>query len=63
MGNVCTEAGKPLLVITEDALEALKEMPWTGNVRELRNVIERLAILCDKEVSAEDVRVFAQPMI
>jgi DNA-binding NtrC family response regulator len=37
-------------------------MPWTGNIRELRNVVERLAILCDNIVTAEDIIRFAQPL-
>ncbi len=56
-------SGKPVLTIEEDALKELKKMPWTGNIRELRNVIERLAILCDHVVSAEDVVKFAQPLM
>ena len=34
----------------------LSKAPWTGNIRELRNVVERLVILCGEEVSAEDVK-------
>lgn len=51
--------GKPLPRFTEAAVDALNQLPWTGNIRELRNVVERLIILCDKEVSAEDVSRFA----
>ena len=56
-------SGRPVLIIDEDALKELEKMPWTGNIRELRNVIERLAILCDHVVSAEDVVKFAQPLM
>lgn len=63
MEEVCSDQGKPLLVFGEGAYEALMEMKWTGNIRELRNVIERLAILCDSVVSGEDVHRFAQPLI
>jgi len=55
--------GKPVLTFEEDALQELKKMPWTGNIRELRNVIERLAILCDHVVTAKDVVKFAQPLM
>ena len=39
------------------------KLKWTGNVRELRNVVERLAILCDHEITAEDVKRFALPLV
>jgi transcriptional regulator with GAF, ATPase, and Fis domain len=42
--------------ITPDALEVLKGFAWTGNIRELRNVVERLVIMCDTEISASDVK-------
>lgn len=56
-------SGKPVLRFEEDALQELEKMPWTGNIRELRNVIERLAILCDNKVTGEDVVKFAQPLM
>ncbi len=56
-------SGKPVLTFEEGALKELQKMPWTGNIRELRNVIERLAILCDQVVTAEDVVKFAQPLM
>ena len=43
------------LNFTEDALDELKKKPWRGNIRELRNVVERFMILCDKTVTKEDV--------
>ncbi len=42
--------------ITPDALEVLSGFAWTGNIRELRNVVERLVIMCDTEISASDVK-------
>ena len=42
--------------INPDALEVLKGFAWTGNIRELRNVVERLVIMCDAEISASDVK-------
>ncbi|HLO89620.1 MAG: sigma-54-dependent transcriptional regulator [Chloroflexota bacterium] len=53
--EICENNGKPLLSFTEDALKQLQARKWTGNIRELRNVIERLAILCDNLITAEDV--------
>jgi len=58
---VLNEQAMPPKLFSDDALEALKEIKWTGNIRELRNVVERLAILCDKEILASDVRTYAQP--
>ncbi|GAB6279323.1 MAG: sigma-54 dependent transcriptional regulator [Lentimicrobium sp.] len=55
MEIISAEMGKPSLEFTPDALEALKKRKWTGNVRELRNMVERLAILCERVISAEDV--------
>jgi DNA-binding NtrC family response regulator len=45
--------------ITPEAIEELKKITWTGNIREFRNVMERLFILCDKEISANDVLTYA----
>lgn len=63
MTQTCESNGRSYIHIEDEAMEELKKMPWTGNIRELRNVIERLAILCDNEVSAEDVLKFAQPLM
>lgn len=63
MEKIALENGKPPIIISDDALNLLKEMPWTGNIRELRNVVERLSILCDKKVTAEDISLFVKPMI
>ncbi|HNQ83551.1 MAG TPA: sigma-54 dependent transcriptional regulator [Bacteroidales bacterium] len=63
MEEICAEQGKPLMFFTDEAFEELKMMKWTGNIRELRNVVERLIILCDKEITDSDVRRFAQPLV
>ncbi len=44
--------------ITPDAIEALKACEWTGNIRELRNVVERLIILGNPTITEEDVRLY-----
>ncbi len=59
---VCEEYGMPVKTITDDAIEELKSNSWTGNIREFRNVIERLIILCDKEITQNDVKAFVQPV-
>lgn len=58
---VCTEHGIARKQFSKDALEALKNTNWTGNIRELRNIIERLVILCGDTITGEDVHVFANP--
>ncbi len=63
MNRFCEKNGKPQMEIEESAVKALQEMPWTGNVRELHNVTERLAILCDHIITKEDVLKYAQPLI
>lgn len=52
---ICTEYGIPVKGIENEAIEALKHNNWTGNIRELRNVVERLIILSGKTISASDV--------
>ncbi len=59
LGDFCTGMGKPMMEIAPGAIDALKEIRWTGNIRELKNVVERLAILCDGTITAEDVKRFA----
>ncbi len=60
--QVISEQGMAPKVFSDAAFEELKKIHWTGNIRELRNVVERLAILCDKEITALDVQTFAQPL-
>lgn len=57
--KISSEQGTALKTFTEKATEKLQEYDWTGNIRELRNVVERLIILGGKEVSEEDVTLFA----
>lgn len=59
--DICRSQGKPALTITDSAIEELKKIDWTGNIRELRNVVERLVILCEKVISDEDVVKYAVP--
>lgn len=63
MDTICQEQGIPSKSLNDQAIEALKEINWTGNIRELRNVIERLIILCDKTITGADVRTYANPTI
>jgi len=59
---ICEEYGMPKKVVNEGAIKELQNITWTGNIREFRNVLERLIILCDKEISGNDVLVYAQPI-
>lgn len=58
---VCTEHGIPRKSFSKDALDALQQTNWTGNIRELRNIVERLVILCGQEIKGADVKMFANP--
>ncbi|MCY1720357.1 sigma-54 dependent transcriptional regulator [Prolixibacteraceae bacterium Z1-6] len=60
--QICNEYGMPEKTITEKAIEELQKINWTGNIREFRNVIERLIILCDTEINDADVLKFAAPL-
>ncbi len=53
--EICEEYGMPIKKFNDEALQALKEINWTGNIRELHNMVERLVILSDKTITAEDV--------
>ncbi len=57
--KITSEQGVTPKTFSEKAVKLLKSYDWTGNIRELRNVIERLIILGGKEVSEEDVTLFA----
>jgi DNA-binding NtrC family response regulator len=54
--------GQVFYKLSKDAIEELQKIRWTGNIREFRNVIERLIILCDKEIKGKDVIAFAAPI-
>lgn len=53
--EIAETQGKKKTEVDERALEALQEKPWTGNIRELRNVVERLVILAGNKIEAEDI--------
>ena len=55
---VCEDNGVPVKTIANDAIKELQKRNWTGNIREFRNVIERLVILGGKEITAADVKQF-----
>ena len=58
IGQIATEYHLSPKKVDDDAMRALKAMPWSGNIRELRNVVERLMILSGERVTAEDVGMY-----
>lgn len=59
--QIAEEYGQAKKEITAGAIKALQELEWTGNVREFRNVMERLVILCPKSIDEKAVRAYATP--
>ena len=57
--KIAEEQGGAKKAFSKKAIQLLQEYDWTGNIRELRNVVERLIILGEKEVSESDVKLFA----
>jgi len=59
IGMVCNEHGIPRKKFHDKALQELQKTDWTGNIRELRNIVERLIILCGDVITGEEVKMFA----
>lgn len=59
--EICQDYGIPTKIFSPKAIEALCELPWTGNIRELHNVVERLIILSDKTITEKEVFQFTTP--
>ena len=59
--DICNEYGVTKKSVDADAINLLQEYNWTGNIRELRNVVERLIILSGKTISTEDVKSYVVP--
>jgi DNA-binding NtrC family response regulator len=58
---ICEEQGMPVKTFDKGAIKALQAHNWTGNIRELRNVVERLIILGGKSITENDVKAYAVP--
>ena len=56
--KIAAEHNMPIKKVDEEAMDALKSMPWTGNIRELRNVVERLMILSAERITLQDVEQY-----
>lgn len=59
--DICTDYGSAKKQIDAEAIRLLQQYNWTGNIRELRNVVERLVILSAKSITAEDVKSYVLP--
>jgi two-component system nitrogen regulation response regulator NtrX len=59
--DICTDYGIAKKTIDDEALRLLEDYDWTGNIRELRNVVERLVILSGKTITPEDVKNYVVP--
>ncbi|MCX6274377.1 MAG: sigma-54 dependent transcriptional regulator [Bacteroidetes bacterium] len=57
--EICNDYGMPVKTFAPEAIKELQKINWTGNIRELRNVVERLVILSDKKITDKDVKSFA----
>jgi DNA-binding NtrC family response regulator len=59
---ICNEYGMSKKNIAKDAISELQKIQWTGNIREFRNVLERLIILCPNDITGKDVLAYARPV-
>ncbi len=59
---ISEDHGMPPKTFTKEAIKELQKINWTGNIREFRNVVERLIILCDKVITDADVIAYARPL-
>ena len=62
VGIIAADMVKPSTTFEPDALEELKQYQWTGNIRELHNIVERLIILCGNTITKDDVVRFGNPL-
>lgn len=56
---ICEAQGRSIKTFSKEAIEKLQQLRWRGNIRELRNIVERLIILCDNTITAQDVEEYA----
>lgn len=61
LNEICGDYGIPVKKIEKDAVESLQSRNWTGNIRELRNVVERLVIMSEKTITKQDVIDYSGP--
>jgi DNA-binding NtrC family response regulator len=58
--EIAAEYGGVVKAIDTKAIEYLQTLQWSGNIRELKNVVERLVIMSDKKITAEDAKMYAK---
>jgi DNA-binding NtrC family response regulator len=63
LNDIANDYGNKPKAITPEAIEFLQELDWRGNVRELRNVVERLVIMSGPEITLEDAQAYAKPVV
>ena len=61
VNQICGEYGMAKKKVQAAAMKELQNLGWTGNIRELRNVVERLIILSKEEITKKDVQIFVTP--
>jgi DNA-binding NtrC family response regulator len=61
LSDICTDYGIARKTIEDDAVKTLQKHNWTGNIRELRNIVERLVILSGKVIKTADVESYVLP--
>jgi DNA-binding NtrC family response regulator len=61
LDDICSDYGTARKAISDEAIKELQHYNWTGNIRELRNVVERLVILSGKSITREDVKNYVSP--
>ena len=61
LDDICDDYGVSRKMMSDEAMKLLQEYNWTGNIRELCNVVERLVILSGKSITKEDVRNYVLP--
>ena len=61
LDDICSDYGTARKAISDEAIKELQQYNWTGNIRELRNVVERLVILSGKSITREDVKNYVSP--
>ena len=62
VGTISQNMGKAVPTFSDEAMEELKQYQWTGNIRELHNIVERLVILCGSTITKDDVIHFGNPL-
>ena len=62
MESIAQDMGKPAPTFEPEAMEMLQQYRWTGNIRELHNIVERLAIFCGSTITKDDIVHFGNPL-